>query len=79
MKPTLPLLLVPLAVLASVVPGCGGGRDRQMIYTQPRVAPVRVDTREGVRVRAPFVDVHVPKGKPLPRSNGVDVPMVEPD
>jgi len=68
-----------LLTMGVVGAGCRGVQDRQMIYTEPRMAPVHVDTRDGVRVRAPFVDVHVPKSRPLPASNGVDVPIVEPE
>ena len=79
MKPPLHLLLGSLFLTLMSVPGCGGGRDRQMIYTAPRVAPVQVNTADGVRVRAPFVDVRVPAGKPVPPSNGIDVPIIEPE
>ena len=79
MKPIPRSIIGLLLMLGSIVPGCGRGHDRQMIYTAPRVSPVRVDTRGGVRVRAPFVDVEVPATKPVPPSNGVDVPIVEPD
>jgi hypothetical protein len=79
MKPPSRFLLGSLVLTASSVPGCGGGHDRQMIYTAPRVAPVQVNTADGVRVRAPFVDVRVPAGKPVPPSNGIDVPIIEPD
>jgi hypothetical protein len=79
MKTPYRLLLVSLALPASSVPGCGGAHDRQMIYTAPRVAPVQVNTADGVRVRAPFVDVRVPASKQVPPSNGVDVPIIEPE
>ena len=79
MKPAPRHLLGPLLFLASFSQGCGRGHDRQMIYTAPRGAPVQVDTTDGVRVKAPFVNVRVPAGKPLPPSNGVDVPIVDPD
>ncbi len=71
-------ILAPI-LLASSLQGCGCGADRQMVYTAPRRTPVQVNTTEGVRVKAPFVDVHVPASRPLPPSKGIDVPMVEPE
>lgn len=76
MKPFQHATLPTLFSLAIASTGCQGGSDRQMVYTVTRGAIVKGD---GVRVRAPFVNVRVPTTKPLPPSNGVDVPIVEPN
>jgi hypothetical protein len=70
--------LLALLLLASAQQGCGG-HDRQMVYPAPRGTPVRVDTTDGVRVKAPFVNVNVPASRPLPPAKGIDVPIVDPD
>jgi hypothetical protein len=79
MKPSQSRIVISLmlAVAASSMGGCG--HDRQIVYTAPRSKPVQVDTSNGVDVQAPFVNVRVPARKPLPASNGVDVPIVEHD
>ena len=53
--------------------------DRQMIVHGAAGAPVQVDTSDGVRVKAPVVDVRVPAARESARPARVDVPMVEPD
>ncbi len=72
-------MLMALLFLACSQQGCGCGHDRQMVYPAPRGAPVQVDTTDGVRVKAPFVNVRVPSYRPLSPSKGIDVPMVDPD
>ena len=79
MKPNQTRALVSLILLAGSLLAGGCGNDHQNVYTVPRGKMVQVDTTEGVKVKAPFVNVKVPANKPLPASNGVDVPIVEPD
>ena len=79
MKPARRHTLMALILLASSQQGCGCGHDRQMVYPAPRGTPVQVDTTDGVRVKAPFVNVRVPAAGPLPPSKGIDVPIVEPE
>lgn len=70
------LLLLPFLAIA---PGCKHGPDRQIVYPARRGTQVQVDNANGVRVKAPGVDVRVPPEPPLDPSHGVDVPMIEPE
>ena len=73
------LILLLLVAPASILPGCKRGPDRQIVYPARRGTQVHADNAHGVRVKAPGVDVRVPPEPPLDPSNGVDVPMIEPE
>ena len=78
MKSSRRCILLGLSLLGSMVPGCGCGSNRQTIVQERKGAPIQVDTRDGVRVKAPFVDVRVPHKAPS-SAGQIDVPMVDPD
>ena len=71
-------ILLGLSLLGSTIPGCGCGAHRQTIIQERKGAPIQVDTRDGVRVKAPFVDVRVPPRAPS-SAGQIDVPIVEPE
>jgi hypothetical protein len=78
MKSNRTRLFLGLALLGSTVEGCGCGSNRQVIVQERRGAPIQVDTRDGVRVKAPFVDVRVPPRQPT-AAGQVEVPIVDPE
>ena len=68
--------LLAFPFLALAFQGCARVHNRQVVYPERRTAPVQVDTTDGVRVRAPFVDVHVPRRQAGPPRD-LDVPMLD--
>jgi hypothetical protein len=78
MKSNRTRLFLGLALLGSTIEGCGCGSNRQVIVQERRGAPIQVDTRDGVRVKAPFVDVRVPGRRPA-AAGQIDVPALDPE
>jgi hypothetical protein len=78
MKSSRGCILLGLSLLGSTVQGCGCGSNRQVIVQERRGAPIQVDTNDGVRVKAPFVDVRVPPRRPA-ATGQVDVPILDPE
>jgi hypothetical protein len=66
-------LIVLIGLLAFV--GCQ--HDPQTIFNVPRTLPSKVDTTRGVRKPNLSAKAEPPKPKPLPPSNGVDVPILD--
>ncbi len=79
MKSSHRLAFLGLPLLASIFQGCGCAHHRQIVYPGRRKAPVQVNPRDGVRVKAPFVDVDVPPSKVDAYPYRIDVPMIEPN
>ncbi|WP_435010620.1 hypothetical protein P12x_001899 [Tundrisphaera lichenicola] len=78
MKSNRSRVVLGLSLIGSSFQGCGCVHHRQVFIKERRGTPVQVDTREGVRVRAPFVDIQVPARKST-TAGEIDVPMIEPD
>ncbi len=79
MKPFDRNLLCSLAMIASASSGCGPDHERQMVFTAPRSPTTRVDPKDGVRGKVPPVARPAPIDTSIPPSNGIDVPMIEPE
>jgi hypothetical protein len=67
---------LPCLLLATAFQGCNCAHNRQTVYPNSSGGPVRVETFDGVTVKAPFVDVRVPN-KSTPQASSVDVPMLD--
>ena len=78
MRPSDRNLLATLAVIASASQGCGPDHERWMVFTAPRRSAAKADPKTGARAKDSSVGIRVPDAEPLPPSNGVDVPMIEP-
>lgn len=78
MKPARRRLLLALPLLAAALHGWGCARNHQAFYPRRRHPVVGADHPRGARKKSPFVEVRVPKTRPIP-SRGVDVPIVSPD
>ena len=78
MKPSRPRPLSALLLALAILPGCVPGHERQMIYTAPRGSTIRVE-REGARTRPSRKPSPAPAPDPLPATNGVDVPIIQPE
>jgi hypothetical protein len=50
-----------------------------MVFTAPREARIDAGARARAKAKPPTVKVEVPAGTPIPPSNGVDVPILQPD
>jgi hypothetical protein len=66
-----------LALLGTLAPACGP--DRRAVVTYPRRFDFGPEPQKGPVVKGPPAVKKAPDPRPLPPSNGVDVPMIEPD
>ena len=71
--------LFAFALVAQASHGCGPDHDRQMVFTAPREARGGAETKSRVRAKRPTVKDEIPARASNPPSNGIDVPIIQPD
>jgi hypothetical protein len=79
MKPSPRNIFSALALLSSAVAGCGPDHGRQVVFTAPRSQSARLDPKARATVKAPTPVGKAQAARDLPPSNGVDVPMLQPE
>jgi hypothetical protein len=76
MKPSPRNVFCSLALLISTLTGCDG---RQVVITAPRGATIPAKPKPGRPIQAPTTGGQAPGPRSLEPSNGVDVPVLQPE
>jgi hypothetical protein len=71
------IVLVTVVAGLSIADGCQ--QDRQMIFTAPRSLATSARKSNEVGKLDPSTENSLPAPRPLTPSNGVDVPIINPD
>lgn len=79
MKSRLRLTLLALPSMASFLPGCGCGHNRQIVYPERAIAPIQADSREHSRFRRARIESPAPARKVDADPRRIDVPMIQPE